>query len=328
MGSSRDALIVASYDFSDPGLRRLRAPAHDADALAEVLRDPEIGDFAVRTVLNRPAHEVAVAIERFFADRSPDDTVLLHFSGHGVKDQNGDLYFAAADTDLSLLGATAVAADFVNKLMARTRSRRVLLFLDCCYAGAFERGLATRGDSDLHLGERLSGRGRAVITASTAMEYAFEGGQLTDATAAEPSVFTSALVEALRSGEADTDQDGYIGLDELYEYVYDKVRRVTPSQTPSKWAMGFQGEFHVADPAPRRAPGGDREPVRGGPARGRAGAGAVGTRDPSRAHPRSPPGAGATLRRRQQDGRLCVGGRARPVTARCTALRRDGGTAA
>jgi Tol biopolymer transport system component len=163
-----------------------------------------------------------------------------------VKDEDGDLYFAAANTRLGLLDATAVAAEVVNRRMNRTRSRRVVLLLDCCYAGAFERGMTTRGGTSLNLEERLGGRGRAVITASTAMEYAFEGQQLAQAPEGQPSVFTSALVEGLRSGEADEDLDGLIGLDELYEYIYDKVRAETPHQTPSKWAFGFQGELYIA----------------------------------------------------------------------------------
>jgi hypothetical protein len=246
MVGTRSALIVASYAYDDPGLRKLRAPARDAEALADVLGEPGIGGFEVQKVLNAPAHQVALAIEQFFTDRDTEDVLLLHFSGHGVKDESGDLYFAAADTKLTFLAATAVSADFVNRLMNRTRARRVVLFLDCCYAGAFERGLSTRGDTGLQLGERLGGRGRAVITASTAMEYAFEGNELADSTAGQPSVFTSALVSGLASGDADTDQDGMIGLDELYEYVYEKVRDVTPNQTPSKWALGIQGELYVA----------------------------------------------------------------------------------
>ena len=185
-------------------------------------------------------------MERFFADRGVDDLLLLHYSGHGVKDESGDLYFAAANTELESLSATGVSSDFVNRLMSRTRARRVVLLLDCCYAGAFERGLGTRGDSSLHLEERLGGRGRAVITASTAMEYAFEGLDLAGTQEGSPSVFTSALVQGLSTGDADQDQDGMIGLDELYEYVYDAVRRVTPNQTPSKWSLGMQGELYVA----------------------------------------------------------------------------------
>jgi hypothetical protein len=243
---TRSALIVASAQYTDPGLRRLRAPASDAEALAAVLRDPQIGGFEVRTLLNEPAYEVNLAVEEFFADRRPDDLLLVHFSCHGVKDQDGELYFAAANTVLRALGATAVAAEFVNRRMSRSRSRRVVLLLDCCYAGAFERGMTARAGAGVGIEAQFGGRGRAVITASSAMEYAFEGGELADAQELQPSVFTSALVAGLATGEADRDQDGMVALDELYDYVYDKVRAATPNQTPSKWTFGVQGDLYIA----------------------------------------------------------------------------------
>ncbi|HEY3016954.1 MAG TPA: caspase family protein [Nocardioides sp.] len=174
------ALIIANADYQDPGLKELRAPAADADALARVLSDPDIGGFEVRSVLDQPAHVIAEAVEEFFVDRSPDDLLLVHFSCHGIKDEDGELYFAATNTKLRLLGATAVAANFVNRKMNQSRSRRIVLLLDCCYAGAFQRGMAARAGSQLDLQERFGGRGRAVITASGALEYAFEDQQLTD----------------------------------------------------------------------------------------------------------------------------------------------------
>lgn len=243
--SRRHALIVAGYEFQDPGLRRLRAPAHDAEALSSVLNNPAIGDFTVRTLLNEPAPVINEAIEEFFADRKPDDLLLLHFSGHGVKDEEGELYFATAATKLNRLGATAVSADFVNKRMNRSRSRRIVLLLDCCYAGAFGRGMVPRAGKQMDIQEHFGGRGRAVITASNASEYAFEGADLADSDPT-PSVFTSALVEGLKTGDADADQDGFVGLDELYEYVYDKVRRTTPNQTPGKWTFDLQGDLRIA----------------------------------------------------------------------------------
>ena len=246
MDGTRSALIVANDSYTDPGLSRLRAPDSDAQALARVLRDPDIGDFEVRVLLNEPAHEVNLAVEEFFADRRPDDLLLVHFSCHGVKDESGELFFAAANTRLRRLGATAVAAEFVNRRMNRSRSRRVVLLLDCCYAGAFERGMTARAGTGIGIGEQFGGRGRAVITASSAMEYAFEGDQLADTREQAPSVFTSALVEGLETGEADRDQDGLVALDELYDYVYDKVRAVTPHQTPGKWTFGVQGELVIA----------------------------------------------------------------------------------
>jgi uncharacterized RDD family membrane protein YckC len=243
---TRSALIVASDNYSDPGLRQLRAPASDAAALEAVLSNPAIGGFQTRTLLNRPADEINLGVEEFFADRRPDDLLLVHFSCHGVKDQDGELYFAAANTQLRWLGATAVAADFVNRRMNRSRSRRVVLLLDCCYAGAFERGMTARAGTEVGIETQFGGRGRAVITASSAMEYAFEGNELTDTNLLSPSVFTSALVEGLATGEADRDQDGLVALDELYDYVYDRVRTATPNQTPSKWTFGVQGDLYIA----------------------------------------------------------------------------------
>ena len=78
------------------------------------------------------------------------------------------------------------------------------------------------------------------------MEYAFENAELTATSELRPSVFTRAVVEGLETGDADRDQDGYVGLDELYDYVYDRVHEVTPNQTPGKWTFGIQGELHIA----------------------------------------------------------------------------------
>jgi hypothetical protein len=246
MAAARSALIVATASYTDPGLLQLRAPSSDAEALAVVLRDPQIGGFDVRTVIDEPAHHINLAVEEFFADRHPDDLLLVHFSCHGVKDEEGELYFATRDTQLRRLGATAVAADFVNRRMGRSRCRRIVLLLDCCYAGAFERGMTARAGAGVEIQAQFGGRGRAVITASSAMEYAFEGGALTDAREAPASVFTGALVTGLSTGEADRDQDGLIALDELYDYVYDTVRATTPNQTPSKWTFGVQGDLYIA----------------------------------------------------------------------------------
>ena len=95
------ALIIASSDYQDSDLRRLRAPAQDAERLAGVLADPAIGGFEVKTLLNEPSHLLNLAIEDFFADRHRDDLLLLYVSCHGVKDDDGRLYFAAGNTRLT-----------------------------------------------------------------------------------------------------------------------------------------------------------------------------------------------------------------------------------
>ncbi len=247
MAGARKALIVAMDEYGDRRLATLRAPIHDAQALAEVLGDPQIGAFDVETVVNAPFHELGRAVARLFKDRRSDDLALLHFSGHGLKDDTGELYFAATDTDLDLLEATALSSSTVNRLMDRSRAGRVLLFLDCCYAGAFARGMTSRAGGAVDVNERLGGRGRAVLTASSALQFAFEGDVLEgDADVTTPSVFTSALVRGLRTGEADRDLDGWVSLDELYAYLHDEVTEANPNQTPKKWTFDIEGDLYVA----------------------------------------------------------------------------------
>jgi len=243
LAGTKAALLVATADYGDPAFRRLRAPGHDVEALRRVLADAAIGGFDVRALVNQPGQVVEEEIEGFFTDRKPDDLLLLYLSCHGVKDQDERLYFAAADTKLQRLAASGISSTFVNEQMGNSRSKRVVLLLDCCYSGAFARGFAPRGGQGVELKERLQGRGRVVITASSAMEYAFEAAQLT-ADSAQPSVFTSAVVQGLRTGEADRDGDGRVSVDELYDFVFDRVRQ-TPHQRPAIFA-DVQGALYIA----------------------------------------------------------------------------------
>jgi hypothetical protein len=239
----RHALIVATASYDDPKLSALRAPAADAERLAAVLADPAKGAFAVQTLVDASQGVLARRIAGFFRDRRPDDLLLVHFSCHGVKDDRGELFLAATDTEVDLLSATGVSAQWLNDQIARTRSRRTVVLLDCCFSGSFPFGLRPRSPTTVDASTELQGRGRAIITASSAMEYAYEGDELTGE--GQPSIFTSAVVEGLESGHADLDGDGLISVDDLYNYVFDRVRERTPSQTPSN-KSDLEGPLYLA----------------------------------------------------------------------------------
>lgn len=245
MTNKRLALIIASYQYQDAGLRRLVAPTQDAEALARVLEDRRIGRFKVKTLLDEPCDKVRREINAFFTDRQHrrDDMLLLYFSCHGLKDDFGRLYFAMPDTDRELLRSTAVAARFVHDVMLRSHSRRQVLILDCCYGGAYMRDVTYRAGEKVGVGEYFEGHGRAVLTASNSMQYAFEGGDRKGE--AVRSVFTHALVHGLESGEADLDNDGSVTFDELYDYIYDRVTDEEPRQNPTKW-VDVKGQIIVA----------------------------------------------------------------------------------
>ena len=259
MAGARLALVVANEDYADDGLRRLAAPGRDADALAEILGDRSVGGFDVQVLRNESAQQIRFAIEDFFADRSPTDLLLVHFSCHGVKNASGELFLAAADTRPTRLASTAVAADFVNRQMADSRAQRIALFLDCCYGGAFPRGMVVRAAPAAQVRDAFAdqqdlggGRGRVVVTASSAMQYAFEGDELAPDADIGTSVFTKALVDGLTTGDADRDGDGWVGLTELFSYVSEHVRQTMPQQTPQMWTFGAQGDMHIARSRVRR----------------------------------------------------------------------------
>lgn len=227
----RHALVVAADEFDDVGLRALVSPRRDAADLARALADPDIGGFEVKTIVNRPRHEVERAIARFFSAGQRDETLLLYFSGHGLKDENGMLYFAMADTEVDLLSASAVSSSFVSGQLGRARAQTKIVLLDCCYSGAFSRSLTTKDDRLVNAAEELRGIGRVIITASNALQYSFEGS--TPSGDARQSVFTKHLVAGLETGAADLDGDGRIAVDELYRYVHDQVVQENPQQRPS-----------------------------------------------------------------------------------------------
>jgi hypothetical protein len=128
--------------------------------------------------------------------------------------------------------------------MTASRSRRQVLVLDCCHSGAFARGMVAKGGDSVDIRDRFEGRGRVVLTASNATQYAFQGDEIIGE--GSRSVFTHSLVQGLETGEADLDGDGWISLDELYDYVYDRVTDETPQQTPGKWTFDLQGDIRIA----------------------------------------------------------------------------------
>ena len=59
-------------------------------------------------------------------------------------------------------------------------------------------------------------------------------------------MFTTGLVEGLRTGAADLGGDGYVSLDEAYDYAYRYVQSRSASQTPQRWLYGGEGAIVLA----------------------------------------------------------------------------------
>ena len=241
----RAALVIATASYQDPGLSQLRATADDAQVLTEVLGDPGIGGFTVTPVIDADERRVRREIDVFLSGRSPRDVVLVYLSCHGVLDRRGRLYFAAIDTVKDQLGSTGIPAGWLLEQLDECRARQQVVILDCCFSGAFAKG--SKGDGELDLERRLAGnaRGRAVLTASRSGEYSLTGDALPGA-AVSGSVFTAGLVEGLRTGDADVGGDGYVSVDEAYDFAYRHVLSLGADQTPQRWLSGGEGAIVLA----------------------------------------------------------------------------------
>ncbi len=230
MPEKRYAILIASSSYpNEPGLSTLRCPSHDVDAVDAILRSPNFGQFTETFVFkNRPNHLILERIETVLSDAGRDDLVLIYFSGHG-KIPSGQLFLATANTKLKAIGSTSIPVATLKSFFDASSTRKKVLILDCCFSGAVGEVFA-RGGVDDHLQLMSRGQGTFIMTASTGIEVAVEkeGDQ--------NGLFTKHLVQGIRSGEADKNEDGFVDMQELYEYVYEKVRE-EGAQEPMKWDL-------------------------------------------------------------------------------------------
>ena len=239
--SGKFALIIGNTEYTDPGLAQLTAPGQDAEDFARVLEDREICAFdQVNILLNQFSSTVIETIDEFFDQKKPDDLLVLYFSGHGLRDELGALYLAVKNTNRARLRSTAVKSDYIRDAMNQSRSKRQVVILDCCNSGAFSQGMKAEVGGTMGMVSAFEGYGRYVLTASDEIQFAWEGDKIIGET--ENSLFTHFLLKGLR-GDADSDSDGRITVDELYDYAYEQISRLTPKQTPRKDASKQEGEI-------------------------------------------------------------------------------------
>ncbi len=53
-------------------------------------------------------------------------------------------------------------------------------------------------------------------------------------------------MSGIKTGDADINKDGYISVDELYDYAYEQVIKETTHQTPQKWESNIKGKIIIS----------------------------------------------------------------------------------
>jgi division/cell wall cluster transcriptional repressor MraZ len=247
MNGQSFALLIGNGQFhQEQKLPSLGSPAYDVRSLGSIFSDKDIFEnIDPRILLDETESKLRREIYRFFADRENDDLLILYISGHGIKDDRGNLYFACADTELGLLEVTALPAAFIRDQMSHSMSKKQVLILDCCYSGAFTSGRKAAPAEEFITKEIFgAGSGRIILTASNSVEFAWESEKSSGTQAA--SLFTQALIEGLQTGKADSNNDSWITISEWYEYAFRQVKEKTSKQNPRYWAENVEGNFLFA----------------------------------------------------------------------------------
>ena len=229
------ALLIGVSQYG-AGFNQLPAATKDVEEMQRVLQHQDMGDFTfLKSLIDPDPQEMGTAIENLFGGGSRDDLLLLFFSGHGIKDESGNLYLATRTTRKNerggLIRSTAISARFVQEIMSDSRARRQVVILDCCFSGAFGEGLLAKDDGSIDIRKQLGGEGRAVLTSSTSTQFSFEQQD------ADLSVYTRYLVEGIETGAADLDEDESISVDELHEYASIKVQKAAPAMKPEIYTV-------------------------------------------------------------------------------------------
>jgi hypothetical protein len=194
--------------------------------MKEVLANPERCMFDdVKLFTTEPYNEIATAIQQILTNTKRGDLVLIYYSGHGRLDNRNKLHLATSDTDVRALATTSLPVDLLKELSDDSSATKIVWILDCCYSGAIG-NLAAEF------------KGLYIITSSTEFQVCREKEK-------EPhSLFTKYLLKGLW-GEADSNKDRIITVEELYEYVHDKVTAEGEPE-PQKITIGVTGDSLIA----------------------------------------------------------------------------------
>jgi hypothetical protein len=213
---------VATYNH----MQSLRYTDDDAYHLYAFLKSPEGGaipDDHISILIDDAATKknISKEISNIFSKADANDVIMLYMSGHGLEGS-----FVPVDFDgTNNLLAYKDVLDLINESPAKHK----LYITDACHSGSM---YASKTPYDMALTDfytkfkNVKG-GTAIITSSKKDEVSLEYSGM------RHGVFSHYLINGLK-GDANTNADQFVSVEELFNYIYLNVRNHTNnSQTPS-----------------------------------------------------------------------------------------------
>src|SRR6266568_2059910 len=179
-------LFIGINRYSFKSVRRLASAARDAKALHALFSD-NLGDTETTLLVDRDAtrNAVVTALTELQNRSTPEDVVVISFSGHGSTTHE----LVTHDADPDNLPSTSLPLDQFTDLVSAIPAQQLVVILDCCFAGGagakvLNAPLVPRGglnglpkSTDARL-ERMAGTGRLILAAATGEQEAWEDPHL------------------------------------------------------------------------------------------------------------------------------------------------------
>jgi hypothetical protein len=242
MAGQRFAVLIGNSVFPEDmeRLSPLRCPARDVRALAELLNSDRHGPYVTAPIIDT-THDVGRrAIYRCLKNAKRDDLVLIYYSGHGKLDEEGNLYLAMRDTETETLPPTSIPVEDIRRYISESIASSVVIVLDCCFSGSIKKMYKGEiSDQAIQAIRCLEGGGRFFLTAGTDTQLAEEKE------GDEYSLLTKYIIEGIRDGSADINDDGRVSFQELCSFVQNKVP-TEGKQRPKAWFLDAAGDVTIA----------------------------------------------------------------------------------
>lgn len=202
---------------------------HDASVFREYAQQVfGIGDDPSRLYFRTDDEVTGGELRKLFADGgwlsrrvTAETDLVVYWAGHGQTDlQTRTAYLLPNDADPNYPAQTGLALTELYHRLAALKARSVVVFIDACFSGSTREGAALLAGAR---GAVVSVEHPALRSATMAVFSAATGEQVANAWPAQQhGVFTYWLLKGLR-GDADTDADGVIRVDELDRFVRGRV---------------------------------------------------------------------------------------------------------
>ena len=209
-----------------------QATAEDAQAVADVLRNPQFCGYPANHVLVLKDQEatrenILKALERLAELAGPENTALVFYSGHGEYGVDGDYYLVSHDAKLAgkkVATGSGVSQAALLEKVKKIKAERVVMIFNACHAGNISPTLGGEGDDNLGAkglpnttADALlaTGSGRVIITACRETQLSYVGG-------GKLTLFAQALVDSMQGVDM-VPRGGFISAFDLYSALFEKV---------------------------------------------------------------------------------------------------------